>query len=59
MPIEIRELVIKAIVQQDRGAGAAAAGSGTGGDNDVKPDEELLKKSVDKITQILKERHER
>lgn len=59
MPIEIRELVIKAVVQQDRGSGAAAAPSGPSGDNGTRPDEELLNKCLDKITEILKERYER
>ena len=61
MPIEVRELVIKAVVQQDRGSGgsAAAASSAASGHNDSKPDEELLNKCLDKITEILKERHER
>lgn len=58
MPIEIRELVIKAVVQQDRGTGSAAPGA-AGGDNGTKPDEEMLSKALDKITEILKERHER
>jgi hypothetical protein len=59
MPIEIRELVIKAVVQQDRGSGAGAAPGAAQGDNDSKPDEEMLNKCLDKIAEILKERHER
>ena len=59
MPIEIRELVIKAVVQQDRGSGAGAAPGAGQGDNDSKPDEEMLNKCLDKIAKILKERHER
>jgi hypothetical protein len=59
MPIEIRELVIKAVIQQDRGSGAGAAPGGGQGDNDSKPDEEMLNKCLDKIAEILKERHER
>ena len=58
MPIEIRELVIKAVVQQDRGTGGTAPGAAQG-DNDSKPDEEMLNKCLDKIAEILKERHER
>lgn len=58
MPIEIRELVIKAVVQQDRGSGSAAPPASSG-DNGTKPDEEMLNKCLDKITEILKERHER
>ena len=59
MPIEIRELVIKAVVQQDRGSGTGGAPGGTPGHNDSKPDEEMLNKCLDKIAEILKERHER
>ncbi len=59
MPIEIRELVIKAVVQQDRGSGTSGAPGASQGHNDSKPDEELLNKCLDKITEILKERHER
>jgi|ADGO01.1.fsa_nt_gi hypothetical protein len=60
MPIEVRELVFKALVQQDRAAAAgSAAGAGAKGDNDVKPDEEMLNKCIETITEILKERHER
>lgn len=61
MPIEVRELVIKAVVQQDRGNGGNAAGAGaaTSGHNDTQPDEEMLTKALDKITEILKERYER
>lgn len=60
MPIEVRELVFKALVQQDRSAvaGSAAAGAAKG-DNDVKPDEAMLHKCIETITEILKERHER
>ena len=59
MPIEIRELVIKAVVQQDRGAGAGAAPGAGQGHNDSRPDEDMLNKCLDKIAEILKERHER
>lgn len=59
MPIEIRELIIKAVVQQDNGAGATGTAGASSGDNDVKPDEEMMSKCLDKITEILKQRHER
>lgn len=59
MPIEIRELVIKAVVQQDSGAGAAGSGGASSGGNDVKADEDTMSKCLDKITEIMKERHER
>jgi len=59
--IEVRTLVIKAVVQQDQGSGAGGpAGAGASqGHNDSNPTEEVLNKCLDKITEILKERHER
>jgi hypothetical protein len=59
MAIEVRTLVIKAVVQQDQGSGAGGPASSSAGHNDSKPDEEVLNKCLDKITEILKERHER
>jgi hypothetical protein len=60
MAIEVRTLVIKAVVQQDQGSGGAGgAAASSSGHNDSKPDEEILNKCLDKITEILKERHER
>jgi hypothetical protein len=59
MAIEVRTLVIKALVQQDRSSSGAAVAGTSSGDNDAKPDEELLNKCLDKITEILKERNER
>lgn len=57
MPIEIRELVIKATVQQD-GQGAVA-GSQSGGNNDQKPNEEILNTCLEKINEIIREKNER
>lgn len=59
MPIEIRELVIKAVVQQDNGAAATGPSGSSAGDNDQNPGEELMNKCIDKITEILKQRNER
>jgi hypothetical protein len=59
MAIEVRTLVIKAVVQQDQGSGGPAGAGSSAGHNDSKPDEEILNKCLDKITEILKERHER
>lgn len=57
MPIEIRELIIKATVQQD-GQGIAA-GAGASGNNGVKPNEELINSCIEKILESIKERNER
>jgi hypothetical protein len=60
MPIEIRTLVIKALVQQDNaGGGASAAAGAASSDNDVKPEVEMMTKVLDKINETLKQRNER
>jgi hypothetical protein len=54
MPLEIRELVIKATVVQDGPAGSAAAsGQGAGAP------EEIIQACVEKVLDILKEKNER
>lgn len=55
MPIEIRELVIKATVVQD---GKTASGN-HGPDNGVSATEEVVKMCVEKVLEILNERNER
>ena len=57
MPIEIRELIIKATVQQETG-GIAKPG-GTGANNSVGPNEEILQACLEKMVELLKDRHER
>jgi hypothetical protein len=59
MTIEVRTLVIKAMVQQDRSATSSAVSPASSGDNDSKPDEEMLNKCLEKIVETLKDRHER
>lgn len=57
MPIEIRELVIKAAITQE-GSSDGAAGSSEASGN-TSPNEELIKTCVEKVLEILKERDER
>jgi hypothetical protein len=57
MSIEVRELIIKATVQQQTG-GTSKPG-GTGENNSVGPNEELLHTAIDKLMEILKDKHER
>ena len=57
MPIEIRELVIKATVTQDSGTGSNAPV--TGSNNSVTPAEELINTCAERMLEILKEKMER
>jgi hypothetical protein len=57
MSIEVRELIIKATVQQETGGAAKPGGSGP--NNGVGPNEELIQTCLDKVTDILKSTHER
>jgi len=57
MPIEIRELVIKATVTQ--GAGAGSATHATGNNNAVTPAEELINTCAERMLEILKDKMER
>lgn len=59
MPIEIRELVIKATVDQSQSAGANTTAPGKGSQSNSSPGEELIKECVDKVLAILKEKNER
>jgi len=57
--LEVRELVIKAVVVQE-GATGGASGAGAGaGSNDISSQEELIKACVEKIMDILKEKNGR
>ena len=58
MPIEIRELVIKATIVQD-GPSAERGGSHAGQNNGVTASEELINTCVEKVLEILKEKNER
>ncbi len=56
MPIEVRELVIKATVEQEGGGANAGAGTASSGNNSVSPNEEMIKMCVEKVLEIIKER---
>jgi hypothetical protein len=57
MPIEVRELVIKAVVTQDNASGASGGGSGASGGSGAP--EEIIQACVEKVMDILKEKNER
>ncbi len=58
MPIEIRELVIKATVVQEGNTGATSAPS-SNSNNNVSANEEIITVCVEKIMEILKEKNVR
>ena len=55
MPIEVRELIIKATVVQDGTAGALSAPSSSS-NNNISSNEEIIMACVEKILEILKEK---
>ena len=59
MPIEIRELIIKATVSSGAGNGQSGNGRPAGDNNNVPASEELVNACVEKILRILKEKNER
>jgi len=59
MPIEIRELVIKAVVDQSQGPGAGTSAPTRGSQANPSPGEDLIKECVEKVLAILKEKNER
>jgi hypothetical protein len=58
MPIEVRELVIKATVEQETGSPGKPAPS-PDMNNNIGANEGLIQACVDKITEIIKNRYER
>lgn len=54
MPVEIRELVIKATIGQEGQGSSGASSSGA-----ASPGEEMIKACVEKVLEILKEKNER
>lgn len=58
MPVEVRELVIKATVVQE-GSGGASDMPSSGGNNNVSANEEIINTCVEKILEILKEKNVR
>ena len=58
MPIEVRELIIKATVTQE-GAGGAVAVPSQNTNNNVSANEEIITACVEKILRILKEKDAR
>ena len=57
MPIEVRELVIKATVSQDNSSGATTSSTPT--NNSIPANDDIVNACVQKILEILKDKHER
>lgn len=51
MPIEVRELIIKATITRE---GAAGQTAGSSGNSNVSPREEIVNTCVEKVMEILK-----
>jgi hypothetical protein len=58
MPIEIRELVIKATIVPE-GSGSQAPSDSSSVNNNVSPNEEMINTCVEKILEILKQKNGR
>lgn len=56
MPVEVREMLIKATIVQDLNQGNVNNGNNG---NDVSPSEEIIKVCVERVLGILKEKNER
>jgi len=56
MPIEIRELIFKATVAQEVAQGKKPMPSSN---NEVSPNDAIINICVEKVLEILKEKHER
>jgi len=60
MPIEIRELVIKATVAPNGGSSQpTGTSSSSGNNNNISAREEIINTCVEKIMAILKDKYER
>jgi hypothetical protein len=58
--VEVRELVIRAVVVPEGGGSGGAASTGAAsGNNDTSPNEELIKACVEKILDIIKDKNGR
>jgi len=55
MPIEVRELIIKATVTQE-GQGGATVAASSNTNNNVSGSEEIITTCVEKVLEILKEK---
>ena len=59
MPLEVRELIIKATIVQDGRNGNAASPSDESSNNGVSANEEVITICIERILEILKEKNGR
>ena len=59
MPIEVRELVIKATVLSQGNSASEGGKVENKANNTVPPQEDAIKASLQKVLEVLKDRHER
>ena len=59
MPLEIRELIIKAAVDQSQAQASGTGSGGKGSASGAPVGEDIVKECVDKVLAILKEKNER
>lgn len=55
MPVEVRELIIKATITQDGNSG----GNGEASGSSTKPNEALIRECVEKVMEIIRSKNER
>lgn len=58
MPVEVRELVIKATITPDENP-VGGTSSSTVGSNGADPNEEMIKVCVEKVLQLIRDKNER
>lgn len=59
MPIEIRELIIKATVTPEGGDSSGGGNRSGSSDNDAAPGEAMINTCIERILEILREKNER
>ena len=59
MPLEIREMIIKAVIEAEGGKTSGSGGSSQAGVNDTDPQQIIVNLCVEKVLEILKEKQER
>jgi hypothetical protein len=59
MPVEIRELVVKATITQDNAAGGPQASAATPSGNAAASNEQIINTCVEKVMEILRTKNQR